>query len=213
MGDTILIILSIIIGTIIFILINKIFKIYYFGFKGIASTWITCAIVAYIILLMMGESLAPKQKEVQNEEIPTNLEMYATASSTYKGDTKYDYSPNSILNESIGDGGWVEGVEGQGIGEYLVILFNKKIKIKKVIINNGLQFSENSYNRNSRIKDLKIIFDKKNYQNIILDDIKENQTFDIKYNKIIDSIKLQIQSVYPGDRYQDTGLSRIQVVY
>lgn len=52
--DIVVIGLSFILGTIFYVLINKIFKIYYFGLKGILSTYAACWGVAIAILNAIG---------------------------------------------------------------------------------------------------------------------------------------------------------------
>jgi hypothetical protein len=47
--DTLLMLLTIAAGSIIFVIINKIFSIAYFGFKGIFITWFCCVLAAYYL--------------------------------------------------------------------------------------------------------------------------------------------------------------------
>lgn len=56
---TIAVILGFIIGTLIFLLLNSLFDIYYFGCMGAVGLWfITCYIVATIIGLILGVDIA-----------------------------------------------------------------------------------------------------------------------------------------------------------
>lgn len=48
--DFLLVIGSVVIGSIIFIFFNRIFNIAYFGFKGLFSAWFTCCLVVALIL-------------------------------------------------------------------------------------------------------------------------------------------------------------------
>lgn len=43
-----------IIGVVLFLLLNQIFDIYYFGFKGIASTFMGCWFAGVIIVMFFG---------------------------------------------------------------------------------------------------------------------------------------------------------------
>lgn len=50
-----LVIVSGIIGTVIFIFLHKIFDIVHFGFKGIVGMWFSCCLVGALIISIFGE--------------------------------------------------------------------------------------------------------------------------------------------------------------
>lgn len=55
--DFLAIVFGIVFGTVIFLWINKIFDISYFGFKGIAGTWLGCFFAAIAILTVIVKIL------------------------------------------------------------------------------------------------------------------------------------------------------------
>ncbi len=46
--------LGLILGIVIFLFLNSVFDIYYFGFKGMASTFMGCWFAGVIIIVLLG---------------------------------------------------------------------------------------------------------------------------------------------------------------
>lgn len=137
---------------------------------------------------------------------------------------------NVYTNESIDDDdvrtAWVEGVKGYGIGEYIEFTFDYDApRATKVTISNGYNKDATTWRNNSRVKTLNI------YENDILlmivnlADTRDLQTFDLPHpipNRNEDSdpsqhendnppvhLKMMINEVYEGDKYDDTAISEI----
>ncbi len=103
---------------------------------------------------------------------------------------------------------WVEGVDGNGIGEYVTVEFTEPVIELELI--NGYSDIQNMklYKENARVKTFK------------LEDLDNNITttvsFDdyVYFNQVIlekptTKVRLTIQEVYPGTKYQDTCFSSI----
>ncbi len=104
---------------------------------------------------------------------------------------------------------WVEGVEGQGIGEKLTITFNDTSYVSGFVINAGYQKSEKLYKKNSRPKSLKVMFSDGEMEEFVLDDTLGEQEFYFKTPRNTTFVSFTISSVYPGEVYQDTVISEI----
>lgn len=96
-----------------------------------------------------------------------------SASSTAKG----SYQVENLLDQNTSTA-WVEGKEGQGIGEWVEIEFEAYSNIKALFLANGYLKSENTLFQNSMVKKLK------------LDLVLLKGSTKKKYSKIIDIRKL-----------------------
>lgn len=87
MTSTFMMILSAVCGTIIFFILNRIFRITYFGFKGMLNFYLTCIFLTWIgfgfiiyetksILGLNSEEYSNQSNEVYNEEQYDNVENY-----------------------------------------------------------------------------------------------------------------------------------------
>ena len=103
---------------------------------------------------------------------------------------------------------WVEGVDGNGIGEYITVEFTEPVIELELI--NGYSDINNMklYKENARVKTFK------------LEDLENNTTGTVSFedyvyfNTVIlekptTKIRLTIKEVYPGTKYQDTCFSAI----
>lgn len=125
-----------------------------------------------------------------------------TASSNLK-----EYSPNLLLDNNKKTA-WVEGVKGDGIGEWIKLDFKKDIEISNIAILNGYGKTVNLYYKNNRVKKVKIEFS--NGEHLIkklICDMPRIQV--IKLPKFIKTnyVKLTILEVEKGTEYKDTCIS------
>ena len=106
---------------------------------------------------------------------------------------------------------WVESVDGQGEGEAFTLKLNGTYKVSGFTIYAGYQKNEDIYTKNSRPAKMTVMFSDGTRQDVELDDINGPQkiTFDTAVNT--SSVRLTIQSVYSGTKYQDTAVSEISL--
>ena len=167
----------------------------------------------------------------QLEENPIFMQFYSPACSWYCGgviDTvKASSSLDSYGRFSYGAGNlhdfnhetaWAEGVEGDGIGEYVVYEFPGNCpRVTTVNILNGYVKSEALWKANSRVKKLMVWYNNKPLAVLELEDSRSLQEFEIGIagygpnGKESDkwSLKFEIMEVYPGEKYRDTVISDI----
>jgi len=114
---------------------------------------------------------------------------------------------SSYLNEQIIS--WVEGVDGPGIGEWIQL--DMTIPESEVYVLNGFvdETRTHLYKQNSRIKNAKVIAltpkGKELIQHIEFKDFVYYKT--IAFSEPVKSVRLIIESVYPGSKWQDTAVS------
>lgn len=126
---------------------------------------------------------------------------------------------NSYIAKSANDfsykTAWVEGKEGDGIGEYLEYSFkNESPRITKVIISNGYMKSQSAWENNNRVKQLKMYVNGKEYAILNLKDERSDQFFEVgTLGRHADGtdlvLRFEIMSVYKGKKYADTALTEI----
>ena len=127
-----------------------------------------------------------------------------------QGNNKYDAINAHDFNYK---NAWVEGVAGYGIGEYLVYKFHKSTpQINTIIIVNGYVKSNSAWQKNSRVKKLKVYVNNKEFVYLNLQDNISEQHFYIPEIGNFDNhfaIKFKIMEVYKGTKYDDVVISEI----
>ncbi len=110
---------------------------------------------------------------------------------------------------------WVEGVKGNGIGEYLEYRFdNTHPRVTEIIIHNGYVKTDKAWKENGRVKKMKMIMNGKPYALLDLKDTKAAQHFKFEpLGRRQDGrdlyIRFEIMEVYPGSKYEDVAISEI----
>lgn len=145
-----------------------------------------------------------------------------TASSFLKSQGEINYEPKNAHDLNYKNV-WVEGVDGYGIGEYLLYTFEgASPRINEIIIVNGYVKSNTAWENNSRVKKLKVYIDNKPYAILNLLDIRGSQSFkvepignndrndwDVLKTKPDWTLKFEILDVYKGLKYDDVVISEI----
>ena len=101
---------------------------------------------------------------------------------------------------------WVEGVEGNGIGEKIKADFSEPVRAFTILNGYVDPLHPDYYKKNSRVKKLKVIDTENNktyYFN--LEDIVIEQHF--RLEERTQHLEFEIAEVYKGDKYQDTCIS------
>ena len=112
---------------------------------------------------------------------------------------------------------WVEGVEGNGEGEYLRYSFPGTCpRITTVLIHNGYVKNWEVWYDNARVKRLLMYYNDEPYAILNLQDTMSLQSFDVGVLGYEDkdsapawSIKFEILEGYPGKKYEDTAITEI----
>lgn len=132
---------------------------------------------------------------------------YVAASSTYDGDRATHIATNLIDGKR--ETNWTEGVDGNGIGEYVHFEFQEKQTITGFRICSGNHSSDSYYAKNARPKEIKLTFEDGSSEQFTLLDVKEEFTFQLSEAITTKNIRLTIQSVYEGSSWEDTVISEI----
>ncbi len=164
------------------------------------------------------------QNIISNEDVTENIESTETVVSPVKSISEantIDITASSSLSEyqmihsanRTMDGdlstAWVEGVEGHGVGEQISFVFDGEYEVNGFNINAGYQKNNDLYKKNSRPEEVYIKFSDGSGAKISLEDI--NGVQDVKFGSgiVTESITITINSVYEGNKYEDTVISEI----
>ncbi len=104
---------------------------------------------------------------------------FTTASSALKSTSENTYGDRNISDLSY-QTAWIEGVAGDGIGEYIAFNFQPgHPRITTVIIANGYIKTKEAWKNNSRVKQLKMYVNDKPFAILDLKDVYADQIFKI----------------------------------
>lgn len=104
---------------------------------------------------------------------------------------------------------WEEGVEGDGIGEQITYTPEAGTKIQAIRIYPGNGRSDSAFQENNRPKTIVLEIDGKK-QTLNFDDAGHFYTFSSKKPVAAGEVKLIIDSVYQGSKWQDTCISEVE---
>ncbi|HEX5749361.1 MAG TPA: hypothetical protein VFZ09_24245 [Archangium sp.] len=144
----------------------------------------------------------------------------ATATSFLKSNwNKYEenYHPSYVLDDDVKTA-WVEGAEGDGIGESLTIPVSalKSARAIRLVVFNGYQKSKALLSANSAPRQLTVTVRGPGGQEsaktqLTLERKMGPQSFDIPVTGAVADVVLTVDSVHPGSKYKDTCVSDVQV--
>ena len=120
------------------------------------------------------------------------------------------YSVNHLFSNTTGEA-WIEGKPGQGIGEWVTIDFRERRMVLAVILRNGYQKNSDTFQRNSRVRLLRLVSSDGDTRTLTLDDNMDLQTIELNPPVTGNWVQFIIDDVYPGTAYSDTAMSKLFV--
>lgn len=169
-----------------------------------------------------SERLSAKAEEYQrlyDEELAAQTpQISAVSMDKVVSVTASSYLSEPNLNlyhtpERVTDGdlstAWVEGLDGDGIGESITFEFDGVYSVSGLSINAGYQKSEQLYNQNGRPAVLTATFSDGTQQTLQLQDINGTQRITFSTPVETQRVTLSIGAVYSGTDYADTVISEL----
>jgi hypothetical protein len=102
-------------------------------------------------------------------------------------------------------------VSGQGIGEWIVLEFDKPRSSRGLAIRNGYAKNDDIYRKNSRVKDVELTLPNGESLKATLADRADEQHVTLKRPAVAKWVQLTIRSVYRGWKYSDTAINEVRV--
>ncbi len=96
-----------------------------------------------------------------------------------------------------------------GIGETISIYLPAPKEIGGIMLQNGYQKSWEIFNKNSRLREVRVYIGDSHYRDIELFDEMGWQYIEFGTQVYTDHFTLEILSVYPGDKYTDTCITEL----
>lgn len=144
----------------------------------------------------------------------SNFSLYASSTLPDMGGISY-YVGNVM--DGSDNTAWVEGVSGDGIGEYVQCVYNgtSALTIHGVAIKNGYVKTSTSFAENGSVRGLVMYVNTSPVANMLLERIRDEQVVSISPTTINpgDSVVFVIDSVVPGpaDGEHDTAITEIRL--
>lgn len=140
---------------------------------------------------------------------PAALETAAASASSAApaaGDVTYD-----AANVLDGDPttAWHEGERGSGIDEWVEVELAAERPVSRVLVWNGYQ-RQGRFADHARVARMEISVAERVFT-VDLRDLQGPQAVDLPEPVTADRVRLTILDVYPGDRYEDTAISEIEI--
>ncbi|OON98266.1 MAG: hypothetical protein ATN35_05620 [Epulopiscium sp. Nele67-Bin004] len=134
------------------------------------------------------------------------------ASSQLADEGNHNYSPYKTQDWDDSTA-WVEGVSGDGVGEWILFNLQPNTEIRAFIMTNGLTTNENLYLANNRIKKARLDFS--DGSSCILnfaDNELDPQGINWENPVVTDYVKVTILETYAGTKYNDTCISKVDIM-
>ncbi len=106
---------------------------------------------------------------------------------------------------------WVEGREGNGVGEWITIEFDGMRLVKSINVRNGYQKNNDIFQKNNRVRQLRVVFSQGETQTLVLKDRLGSELFDLPKPVKAYWVKFIIDDVWAGKRYTDTAITKLLV--
>lgn len=132
------------------------------------------------------------------------------SASSYLKEKSVNHIPNRLVDEDTTTA-WVEGVDGNGEGEYVLINFDNDYSVSGIKIWNGYQKNEDLYYKNARPAEVELEFSDGTIEQLKLqDEFDKGQMFRFE-TRVTSYVKITIISVYDGSKYEDTVISEVKL--
>jgi hypothetical protein len=147
---------------------------------------------------------------------PRLLSPFAEVSSSSQlpSDQYGTYGPYAAIDGSK-ETAWVEGVAGPGTGQWIQLTFPGAIELHSLGFDVGFDKNTDLFDKNNRIKKATLVFSNGEETSISFQDTRGLQEVLMvrapRPNVKTTSVKVIIDEVYPGTRYDDTCLAEVEV--
>lgn len=139
-------------------------------------------------------------------KVLNNVIAYKTSSA--KLENTRLYSVKNLIDDDPSTT-WVPVGKNSQIGQWAELGFDDPVQINSLTLTNGFAKNDVTYNNNNRIKIATLVFSDGSKTKITLKDTMKPQI--IKVNKKSRTVKLIIDEVYKGVKYDDTCLSGLDI--
>jgi len=161
---------------------------------------------------LMAQAMPPPPPHTKDEKCAPLRGQSATdfycASSVLAPQFGNSYGVAHLFSNTQGEA-WVAGKHRPGLGEWITIDFKELRLVKAVIIRNGYQKNPDVFSKNSRVRNLRLVFSQGETQTITPQDNMDLQRIPLEPAVSAYWVQFIIDDVYPGRAYPDTAISKL----
>jgi hypothetical protein len=155
-------------------------------------------------------ALRPQRPSTAGESCARNGHETYCVSSVLKSQFGNSYGAVNLFDSSTGTA-WVEGQQGNGIGEWITVEFETMRRVKSFTVQNGYQKNNDIFQKNNRVRQLRVVFSGGETQTFILEDKISAQYLSLPKPVQAYWMKFIIDDVWAGNRYMDTAITKLLV--
>ena len=155
-------------------------------------------------------ALRPPRPGSPGESCARNGYETYCVSSVLKPQFGNSYGPENLF-EGPQSSAWVEGQAGQGIGEWIAIEFDGLRTVRSIVVRNGYQKSHDIFQKNYRVRQLRVVFSQGETQTLIVPDRFGSELLTLPKPVRAYWVKFIIDDVWAGNKYTDTAITKLLV--
>jgi len=155
-------------------------------------------------------AVRPTRPGAPGESCARNGDETYCVSSVLRPQFGNSYGPQNLFAGSTGDA-WVEGRDGNGVGEWVTIEFDGLRLVKSITVRNGYQKSSDIFRKNNRVRQLRVMFSQGETQTFSVPDRLGQEQFNLAKPVKAYWMKFIIDDVWAGNKYTDTALTKLVV--
>jgi hypothetical protein len=138
--------------------------------------------------------------------------LWLVSASSFLADDPADCSPARAIDGDIGTA-WVEGAEGDGVGESLTLELGVPTEVRNVAVLPGYCASPEVWRANGRPSRVRLEFSDGTTIEKALEDAPLVQVIYLDEARTVSWLRLTLLDVHPGEKCQDTAISELTINY
>ena len=156
------------------------------------------------------ENVAEEVQESSSADLSAPISIKNVTATSVLSESTVTHSPERVIDKDSSTA-WVEGVDGNGIGESITLYFEGTHIIHGIDIQAGYQKNADTYTKNARPAQLRLSFSNGTSQTYTLQDVNEVQSILLNQPVSTEYVTFTIEAAYTGTKYEDTVISEISV--
>ncbi len=155
-------------------------------------------------------AVRPERPSAPGESCARNGNETYCVSSVLKPQFGNSYGPENLFRGPASNA-WVEGQQGNGVGEWITVEFEGMRTVRSIVVRNGYQKSSDIFGKNNRVRHLRAVFSQGETQTLTLQDRNGSDTLTLPKPVKAYWVKFIIDDVWAGNRYTDTAITKLVV--
>jgi hypothetical protein len=139
----------------------------------------------------------------------SGFETYCV-SSVLKPQFGISYGVSNLFDDTTGTA-WVEGQQGNGVGEWITVEFETLRRVRSFVVQNGYQKSSDIFQKNNRVRQLRVLFSGGETETFVLEDKISSQFLSLRRPIQTYWLKFVIDDVWAGNKYTDTAITKLLI--